>query len=148
MKVVLRADRQGLGKRGDIVDVADGYARNFLLPKGQAIIATDGVVHQAEAMRRSRDVREAKLRGTASELASALEALSLKIEARAHEGKLFGSVAEHDIVEAISSAGGPTIERRQIEMDEHIKTTGTHQVKVKLHSDVNAMINVEVVGVE
>lgn len=148
MKVVLRSDRAGLGKRGDIVEVADGYARNFLLPKGQAIVATDGVVQQAEAMRNARDAREAKLRSSAAQVASSLEALSLKIEARAHEGKLFGSVGEHEIADAIAAANGPTIERRQIEMEDHIKTTGSHEVKVKLHSDVEATVKVEVVGVE
>lgn len=148
MKVVLRSDRVGLGKRGDIVEVADGYARNFLLPKGQAIIATDGVVHQAEAMRKSRDVRESKLRSSASDVATSLEAMSLKIEARAHEGKLFGSVGEHEIVDAISAAGGPAVDRRQVEMEDHIKTTGSHQVKVRLHSEVVATLNVEVVGAE
>lgn len=148
MRVVLRADRDGLGKRGDIVDVSDGYARNFLLPKGQAIAATKGIVHQAEAMRKARDVRESKLRGSATEVASVLEALKIRIEARAQEGKLFGSVAQNDIVDAIESAGGPSIERRRVEMDEHIKTTGMHDVKIRLHPEVEATVHVEVVGVE
>lgn len=148
MKVVLRSDRAGLGKRGDIVDVADGFARNFLLPRGQAIAATDGVVHQAEAMRNARDAREARLRGSASDSASRLEGLSITISARAHHGKLFGSVAQHDIVEAIASSGGPAIERRQVEMDEHIKTTGSHQVKVRLHPEITATVQVEVVETE
>ncbi|NNN18503.1 MAG: 50S ribosomal protein L9 [Acidimicrobiaceae bacterium] len=148
MRVVLRSDRAGLGKRGDIVEVADGFARNFLLPKGQAIVASDGIVNQAQAMRNSRDARETRLRGSASELAVVLEALAIRIEARAQEGRLFGSVAQHDIVEAISAAGGPTIERRRVEMEEHIKTTGSHDVKVRLHSEVMATVHVEVVGVE
>lgn len=148
MKVVLRADREGLGKRGDIVDVADGFARNFLFPKGQAIAATQGVVQQAEAMRNARGAREARLKGSASELAATLEALSIRIESRAHDGKLFGSVAEQDIVAAIESVGGPSIERRRVEMDEHIKITGTHQVRIRLHSDVVASVSVEVVGAE
>jgi large subunit ribosomal protein L9 len=148
MRVVLRSDRAGLGKRGDIVEVSDGFARNFLLPKGQAIVATAGVVHQAEAMRNSRDAREARLRGSASEVAAALEALEIKIEARAQDGKLFGSVSQNDIVDAITSAGGPVVERRQVELDEHIKTTGTHEVKVRLHQDVKATVRVQVVGIE
>lgn len=144
MKIVLRSDRAGLGKRGDIVDVADGFARNYLLPKGEAIVATSGVLLQAQAMRNSRDAREARLVGSSKEKASALEGLSLTIKARAHEGKLFGSVTEHDIVAAIAAAGGPSVERRNVEMDEHIKTTGSHQVKVKLHSEVSATVQVEV----
>lgn len=148
MKVVLRSERAGLGKRGDIVEVADGFARNFLLPKGHAILATDGVVHQAEAMRKARDSRDLKLKASASELAEALERLEIRIEARAKDGKLFGSVAQHDIVDAISALGGPAIERRRVDLDEHIKTTGTHQVKVRLHPEVVATVSVEVVGVE
>ena len=148
MRVVLRSDRAGLGKRGDIVDVSDGFARNFLLPKGQAILATDGIVHQAEAMRNARDARETRLRGSASEQAAALEALVIKIEARAQDGRLFGSVAQNDIVEAIAAAGGPAVERRRVEMDEHIKTTGTHPIKIRLHPEVTATVQIEVVGVE
>ncbi len=148
MKVVLRSDRAGLGKCGDIVDVADGFARNFLLPKGHAIIASDGIAHQAQAMRSARDAREVRLRGSASEQAASLEALSIRIEARAQEGRLFGSVAQHDIIEAITAAGGPAIERRRVEMDEHIKTTGTHAVKIRLHPEVTATVQVEVIGVE
>ncbi len=148
MKVVLRSDRAGLGKRGDIVEVSDGFARNFLLPKGQAILATDGVVHQAAAMRNARDAREAKLRSSASQAGAALEALVITIEARAQDGKLFGSVAQADIVDAVTAAGGPSIERRQVEMSEHIKTTGVHEVQVRLHHDVVSTIQVQVVGIE
>ncbi len=148
MRVVLRSDRAGLGKRGDIVDVSDGFARNFLLPKGQAILATDGIVHQAEAMRNARDARETRLRGSASEQAASLEGLVIRIEARAQDGRLFGSVAQNDIVEAITGAGGPTVERRRVEMDEHIKTTGTHPIKIRLHPEVTATVQIEVVGVE
>ncbi len=148
MRVVLRSDRAGLGKRGDIVDVSDGFARNFLLPKGQAILATEGIVHQAEAMRNSRDAREVRLRGSASEQAAALEALVIRIEARAQDGRLFGSVAQNDIVDAIAAAGGPIVERRRVDMDEHIKTTGTHAVKIRLHPEVIATVQVEVVGAE
>ncbi len=148
MRIVLRSDRAGLGKRGDVVEVADGFARNFLLPKGQAILATDGIIHQAEAMRNARDAREARIRGTASEVSSALELLTIKIEARAQDGKLFGSVAQADIVDAINAAGGPKVERRQVEMEEHIKTTGTHEVRIRLHPEVVATLQVQVVGIE
>ena len=147
MKVLLRSDVDGVGKKGDIVDVADGFGRNFLVPKGFAIKATKGGEDQAKAMRRSRDVRDAADRGAAEEIAKTLVPAVITIEAKASgEGKLFGSVTELDVIKAVEAQTGVALERRSIAMDEHIKTVGTHSVPAKLHSDVQFQITLEVVA--
>src|SRR4051794_38228342 len=146
MKIVLRADVANLGKKGDIIDVADGHARNFLLPKGLAIKATDGVQSQAAAMRRSRDIRDARDREAAETVARTLVPAVIRISAKAGvEGKLFGSVTAADVVEAVASQTKVELDRRRIHLDEPIKTLGTHGVPVKLHSDVEFQVTVEVV---
>lgn len=146
MKVILRSDRKGLGKRGDIVEVSEGFARNFLFPKGHAIVASDGAVAQAAAMRRARDLRDANDRDAARTVASALvsKTISIKVKAGA-EGRLFGSVTAGDVATAIEEQTKIVIDRKQLHMD-HIKTTGTHQVSAKLHHDVEFPITVEVTG--
>lgn len=147
MKVVLRTDVDRLGKRGDILDVADGYARNYLLPRGHAIAASDGVVTQAAAMRRSRDLRDAKDRESAEVVARTLVSKVVTIPARAGtEGKLFGSVTATEITEAVQAQAGVELDRRKLQLDEPIKTVGTHQVIVKLHSDVQFPLSIEVVA--
>ena len=147
MKLVLRSDVAQVGKKGDIVDVADGYGRNYLVPKGLAFPASDGVEQQATAMRRSRDVRDASDRAAAQEVATSLVPKVVTIAARAGaEGKLFGSVTAHEIVEAVSSQTGVQLDRRQIHLDEPIKTLGTHLVPAKLHAEVEFPITVEVVA--
>ena len=146
MKVILREDRKGLGKRGDIVDVSDGHARNYLFPKGLAIAASDGAVTQAAAMRRARDVRDAQDREAAQAIASKLVAATITIPVKAGaEGKLFGSVTAADIAAAVEAQTSVALDRRQLNVD-HIKTTGTYQVAAKLHSDVEFPITVEVVA--
>lgn len=146
MKVILRADRKGLGKRGDIVEVSDGHARNFLFPKGLAIVATDGAVSQAQAMRRARDLRDAQDREAAQSIASKLVATTITIPVKAGaEGRLFGSVTAADVADAIEAQASISLDRRQLTVD-HIKTTGTYQVAAKLHSDVEFPITVEVVA--
>jgi large subunit ribosomal protein L9 len=146
VKVILRADISQVGKRGDICEVADGYARNYLLPRGLALKASDGAVSQAKAMRRSRDLKDAKDRSAAEEIARALVAKTVTIKARAgSEGKLFGSVTSADVVDAIAKQTGVTLERRQVALDDHIKTLGAHAVTVKLHTDVQFPVNIEVV---
>ncbi len=146
MRVVLRTDLEDLGKRGDICDVADGYARNFLLPKGYAIAATRGVTNQAGAMRRSRDLRDAKDREAAELVARTLVPVVIRIPARAGaEGKLFGSVTNVDVADAVVEQTSVALDRRRLRLDEPIKTIGTHEVPVKLHSDVEFRITVEVV---
>lgn len=147
MKVVLRADIDQVGKKGDIVDVADGYARNFLVPKGLAFRATAGVTAQAAAMRRNRDLRDAKDRAAAEEVARTLVPRVVTITARAGaEGKLFGSVTSADVAEAVQTQTGIEIDRRRLHLDEPIKALGTHLVPAKLHSEVEFPITVEVVA--
>ena len=145
MKVILRTDLEGLGKRGDIVDVADGHARNYLLPKGKALKATDGAVEQAARMRRSRDLRDASDRDAATTIASTLVPKIIAITAKAGtEGKLFGSVTTADIAEAVKEQTNIELDRKSIHLDEAIKTTGEHTAIVSLHADVSFPLRVEV----
>jgi len=145
MKVLMRSDLDGVGKKGDLIDVADGYARNFLVPTGFAIKATKGIEDQAASMRRSRDLKDATDRGAAEEVAKTLVPAVITITAKASgEGKLFGSVTAADVVEAVEAQTGVVLDRRALSLDEHIKTVGTHSVPAKLHSDVQFQITVEV----
>ena len=147
MRVVLREDVQTLGNKGDIVEVRDGYARNYLVPRGLAITANRGVIKQAEAMRRNRDIRDRREREAAQELATQLVGRALTITARVGEGgKLFGSVGAADVAEAISTQIGQTIDRRAIQLGEPWKEVGTYEVPVKLHTDVIPVLTVNVVG--
>lgn len=146
MKIVLRNDLEKVGKRGDIVDVSDGYARNYLVPRGLALVATEGITGQAAAMRTARDRADAKNRGAAEEVAKKLVTAKVTISARAgDEGRLFGSVTNTEIVEALQSQAGITVDRRQLEGHENIRTLGEHAVPVKLHPDVRVSLAVEVV---
>lgn len=146
MRVVLRTDLANLGKRGDICDVSDGYARNYLLPKGHAIRATTGVTSQANAMRKSRDLRDARDREAAEVVARTLVPAVIRIPARAGTGnKLFGSVTTSDVVAAVEDQTSVVLDRRRLHLDEPIKSLGTHEVPVKLHSDVEFRVTVEVV---
>ena len=147
MKVVLRSDVDQVGKKGDIVDVAAGYGRNYLIPKGLAFVASSGVETQATAMRRSRDVRDANDRTAAQEVATALVPKVVTIAVRAGaEGKLFGSVTTMEIAAAVAEQTGVELDRRQLHLDEPIKTLGTHLVPAKLHAEVEFPITVEVVA--
>ncbi len=147
MKLLLRSDVNGVGKRGDIVEVADGYARNYLVPKGFAIKASPGVEAQAEQMRRSRMLKDASDRAGAEEIAKTLVPTVITITARAGaEGKLFGSVTTSDVAEAVQAQTGIELDRKYLEIDEPIKATGTHSVSAKLHSDVQFQITLEVTG--
>jgi large subunit ribosomal protein L9 len=145
VKVVLREDVDHLGRKGDLLDVAEGYARNFLVPRGLAMRATKGVVAQAEAMRRNRQARDARDRATAEELAGRLAASTIRVGARAGEGgKLFGSVTNGDLADALVAQTGIEVDRRAIELDEPIKELGPREVPVRLHPDVSAALRVEV----
>jgi large subunit ribosomal protein L9 len=147
MKVVLRSDVAQVGNKGDVVDVADGYARNYLVPQGLAFPATPGVEKQAEAMRRSRDLRNATDRAAAEEVAKTLVPKVVTITARAGvEGKLFGSITTTDVAEAVVAQTGVELDRRKLHLDEPIKTVGTHLVPAKLHADVEFPITVEIVA--
>lgn len=146
MRLVLRSDMPNLGKRGDIVEVADGYGRNFLLPKGHAILATAGGTAQAGAMRRSRDLRDAKDREAAETVARTLVPVVIRIPVRAGAGdKLFGSVTSADVADAVAAQTSVVLDRRRLALEEPIKVLGTHEVPVKLHTDVEFRLNVEVV---
>jgi large subunit ribosomal protein L9 len=145
VKVILRSDLAGVGKRGDIVEVSAGHARNYLLPRGFAIVASDGAVSQAKAMRRARDLRDAADRESAQTIASALVAKTIVVPAKAGgEGKLYGSVTTADVAEAIQAQTNITIDRKKLHA-EPIKALGTHTVTAKLHSDVEFPVTVEVV---
>jgi large subunit ribosomal protein L9 len=145
MKIVLREDVDNLGKKGEIVDVADGYARNYLVPRGLALRASRGSQKQADAMRRNREARETRERETAMALASQFEGRTIAIKARAGaEGKLFGSVTAIDIAEAVHKQTGAEIDRRRIDLDEPLKELGGVDLQVRLHPDVVANLHVEV----
>jgi large subunit ribosomal protein L9 len=147
MQVILRSDVAGLGKRGDIVDVADGHARNYLLPQGFAITASAGAVQQAAKMRRARDLRDASDRDAATTVASTLVPKVISVSAKAgSEGRLFGSVTSSDITAAVLEQTGIELDRKVIHLDEQIKTLGQHTVTVALHPDVSFPITIEVVA--
>ena len=147
MKVVLRADVDNLGNKGDIVDVADGYARNFLVPRGLALKATAGSQKQADAMRRNREVRDARDREAAQALAAQFEGRTITIKARAGaEGRLFGSVTSVDVADAVHKQTGAEIDRRKINLDEPLKELGTVELPLRLHTDVVATLTVDVVA--
>jgi large subunit ribosomal protein L9 len=145
MKVVLRADVAGVGRRGDIVDVAGGFARNFLLPEGRAIVANDGVEAQAGSMRRARDLREAQDRQAAEAKASVLAGAVLSVVARAGSGgRLFGSVTAADVVEAARTQKGVEIDRRHVSLEEPIKAVGSYDIPLRLFEDVSTVVTLEV----
>lgn len=147
MRVILRSDLKGVGNKGDILEVSNGYGRNFLLPRGLAFVATDGAASQAEAMRRSRDVKDAADRAAAEEVAKTLVSSPVTITARAGaDEKLFGSVTSADIADAVSKQTGVEIDRKQLQLDEPIRSLGTHLVPVKLHANVEFPVTVEVVA--
>ena len=146
MKVILRSDVPNVGRKGDVLDVSDGFARNFLVPKGLALRATDGALAQAEGMRRARAVKEQRDRDDAEEVARRLTPAVIRIAARAgSEGRLFGSVTAADVVDAVQTQTGVTIDRRRLHLDDPIKSLGTHEVALRLHSDVEVRLQVEVV---
>jgi large subunit ribosomal protein L9 len=147
MKIVLRDDVENLGRKGDVVDVADGYARNYLVPRGLAMKATKGVVAQAEAMRRNRATKEARDVESAQAQAAQLDGARIEISARAGEGgKLFGSVTASDVADAIQAQRGVEVDRRRVGLDEPVKELSEVEVVVKLHTDVAATVTVVVVA--
>ena len=147
MKVVLREDVETLGRKGDLLEVADGYARNYLVPRGLAIVATKGVVQQATAMRRNRQQRDARDREGAQEVATKLSASPIEVKARAGEGgKLFGSITAADIVAAVAEQRGVELDRRKVTLAEPLKALGPAEVPVQLHPEVTVALVIEVVA--
>jgi large subunit ribosomal protein L9 len=145
MRLILRADVSDVGKKGDIVDVAAGYGRNYLLPRGLAFLATKGAEAQAGSMRKARDVKDAEARSAAEDVAKSLVGSPVKITAKVGpDEKLFGSVTTADIAAAIVAQTGVEIDRKQILLTEPIKAVGQHTVPVKLHADVEFPVTVEV----
>ncbi|MEZ0364890.1 50S ribosomal protein L9 [Mycobacterium sp. pUA109] len=150
MKLILTDEVEHLGVAGDTVEVKDGYGRNYLLPRGLAIVASRGAQKQADDIRRARDAKTVRDLEHANELKTAIEALgtiSLPVKTAPDSGKLFGSVGAGDVVGAIKKAGGPSLDKRIVRLPKaHIKALGTHQVSVHLHPDVNVALDVDVVA--
>ncbi|MEU4829985.1 50S ribosomal protein L9 [Streptosporangium sp. NPDC023615] len=147
MKLILTSEVTGLGTPGDIVEVKSGYGRNYLLPRGFAILWTRGGEKQIASIKKARDAREIRDLGTAKEVAGQLQALKVQLKTKAGEsGRLFGSITTGDVAEAVKAAGGPLLDRRRIEIASAIKSLGTHRVSVKLHPEVSASLDIEVVA--
>ena len=147
MKVLLRKDVRGVGRRGDVVEVKNGFARNYLIPSGSGLAATADMESQAAAMRRSRDLQDAASRAAAETQKGVIEAASMTIAARAGQnGRLFGSVTEADVVNAIRTATNISLDRNQVQMDEHVKELGKASVVVVLFDGVVATVSFEVVA--
>jgi large subunit ribosomal protein L9 len=147
MKLILTQEVTGLGGPGDVVEVAGGYGRNYLVPRGLAMRWTRGAQKQIELIKRARSAREIRGLDDARDAAGRLASLRVRLETRAGSGgRLFGSVSPSDIAAAVKAAGGPELDRRRIEIKNPIKTVGAHQVTVRLHPEVAATLDVEIAG--
>ncbi|MDH6127678.1 50S ribosomal protein L9 [Kitasatospora sp. GP82] len=145
MKIILTHEVPGLGSAGEIVEVKDGYARNYLVPRGFAIRWTKGGQKDVDAIRRARKIHEIQTLEAANVVKGQLEGLQVKLAVRSGDaGRLFGSVTQADVVAAVKAAGGPVVDKRAVAIASPIKTVGTHKVSVKLHADVQANIDVVV----
>ncbi|MGC4865889.1 50S ribosomal protein L9 [Micromonospora sp. DT53] len=146
MKIILTQEVSGLGAPGDIVEVKNGYGRNYLLPQGFAIAWTKGAEKQVTVIKRARGAREIRDLDHANEVKAQLEGLKVNLKVRAGDGgRLFGSVTPAEIVDAVKAASGPVLDRRRLEVPGHIKSTGAYPVKIKLHPEVTASFNLNVV---
>ena len=146
MKIILQRPVEKLGVPGDVVDVADGYARNFLIPKGMAAPASKGAVRHSSRLKQAHDKRVQQAVTEARATADQLAASPLRIQARAGEdGRLFGSITVNDVVEQLRERAGVAIDRRQVHLPEPIRSLGTHEVEVRLHPEVTAAVTLEVV---
>jgi len=149
MKLILTAEVDHLGAAGDTVEVKDGYGRNYLLPRGLAIVATRGAQKQADEIRRSQEAKTVRDREHADEIKAAIDALgAVALPVKTHDsGKLFGSVTAADVVGAIKKAGGPNLDKRTVRLPKaHIKETGAHKVAVHLHPEVDVEVTVDIVA--
>ena len=147
MKLILTHEVSGLGTAGEVVDVKDGYARNFLFPRGLATPWTKGGEKQVAAIRKGREVREVKSLDEAKQIKGQLEARVVTVQAKAGQGgRLFGAITQSDVAEAVKASGGPQLDRRKIELGQPIKAVGRHDVSVRLHPEVSATVALEVVA--
>jgi large subunit ribosomal protein L9 len=147
MKLIVTQEVEGLGAPGDVVDVKDGYARNYLVPRGLAIRWTKGAAKQIETIKKAREVRDVRDLSYAREIKSQLESLSVRLPAKAGaSGRLFGAVSVADIAEAVKASGGPDIDKRRIIVTEPIKSVGAHQVSVRVHEDVTAIVSLDIIA--
>ncbi|WP_327368613.1 50S ribosomal protein L9 [Streptomyces sp. NBC_01217] len=147
MKIILTHEVSGLGAAGDVVDVKDGYARNYLVPRGFAIRWTKGGEKDVAQIRRARKIHEIATIEQANEIKTKLEAVKVRLAVRSGDaGRLFGSVTPADIASAIKAAGGPDVDKRRVELGSPIKTLGGHRVSVRLHPEVAAQLGIEVVA--
>lgn len=145
MKIILTQEVSGLGAPGDVVEVRDGYGRNYLLPQGFAMNWSRGAEKQVTLIKRAREAREIRDLGHANEVKDQLEGLKVSLSARAGTaGRLFGSITAAEVAAAVRSAGGPALDRRRIELSSPIKSVGAYQVRVKLHPEVTARFDVTV----
>ena len=146
MRVILRDDVAAVGHKGDVVDVADGFARNFLVPKGLAMAASPGALAQASAMREARAKKQARNREAAEQVAKQLTSAVVSVPAKAGaDGRLFGAVTPADLVAAVLAQTGVELDRRRVQPSEPIKALGAHEVPVRLHPEVEARVRLEVV---
>lgn len=146
-KLILTNEVAGLGSAGDVVEVKNGYARNYLIPRRLAIRWTKGGEKDVEQIRRARKIHEIATIEQANDVKTRLEETNVRLQVRAgDQGRLFGSVTPADIAGAVKEAGGPEIDKRRIEVGSPIKTLGSHQVAVRLHEEVTAKVDVEVVA--
>ncbi|MCK0116000.1 LSU ribosomal protein L9P [Isoptericola sp. CG 20/1183] len=146
-KLILTHEVTGLGEPGDVVEVKDGYARNFLIPRSLATPWTKGAESQVSAIRKARKAREISTREDAEAAAASIQSKTYTIEAHSGEsGRLFGAVTTADIAAAVKSAGGPSVDKRKIEIGQPIKSTGVHTASIRLHPEVSAKIELEVVA--
>lgn len=147
MKLILTQEVTGLGTPGDVVEVKDGYARNYLVPRGLAVAWTKGGEKQVASIRAARRVREIQSMDDAKRVRQALEARPVTVTARAGaNGRLFGAVTPADVAEAVVAVGGPQVDRRKVELPQAIKSVGEYVVHVRLHPEVQARVAVQVVA--
>jgi large subunit ribosomal protein L9 len=147
MKIILTQEVTGLGAPGDIVEVKDGYGRNYLLPQGFAILWTRGAEKQVTLIKRAQSAREIRDLGHATEVKAALESLKVRLSVRAGSGgRLYGSVTPNDVAAAVKAAGGPALDRRRLELPSHLKAVGDHKIRVKLHPEVSATFTLTVLA--
>jgi large subunit ribosomal protein L9 len=147
MKLIVTQEVDGLGAPGDVVEVKDGYARNYLVPRGLAIRWTKGAAKQIDTIKKAREVRDVRDLSYAQEIKSQLEGLNVRLPAKAGtSGRLFGAVSVSDIASAVKSSGGPDIDKRRIVVSTPIKSVGAHQIAVRVHDEVTATLTLDVVA--